>query len=131
MTGSGSRPSFRTLSAYADPVSSPTIAADALLPIAAVSDLLDIPIPTIRSWERRYGFPTPPRTQGKHRRYTLVEADQLRMLRDEIARGHSTREAVDLVRAATTVAGPRHELFDCFLQNAMRLDPDRVKRSTQ
>ena len=63
---------------------------EARLTIATVSDLLDIPIPTIRSWERRYGFPTPARTQGKHRRYSVAEADQLRLLRDEIARGHTS-----------------------------------------
>ena len=100
-----------------------TVSDDAQLPIAAISELLDIPIPTIRSWERRYGFPAPPRTTGQHRRYTLVEADQLRMLRDEIARGHATREAVELVRRATAATGPRHELLDRFLQQAMRLDP--------
>ena len=96
---------------------------DARLTIAAVSELLDVPIPTIRSWERRYGFPSPARTQGKHRRYSVVEADQLRMLRDEIARGHATREAVEVVRKATTSAGPRHELLDRFLRFAMKLDP--------
>jgi MerR family transcriptional regulator, light-induced transcriptional regulator len=100
-----------------------TVSDDAQLPIAAISELLDIPIPTIRSWERRYGFPAPPRTTGQHRRYTLVEADQLRMLRDEIARGHTPREAVELVRRATAATGPRHELLDRFLQQAMRLDP--------
>src|SRR5687768_7826823 len=67
---------------------------DAQLTIAAISELLDLPIPTIRSWGRRYGFPAPARTEGKHRRYGVAEADQLRMLRDEIARGHATREAV-------------------------------------
>ena len=36
--------------------------------IAQVSALLGIPVPTIRSWERRYGFPTPSRTRGRHRR---------------------------------------------------------------
>jgi methanogenic corrinoid protein MtbC1 len=105
------------------------IADDARLTIAAVSELLDVPIPTIRSWERRYGFPTPARTQGKHRRYSLAEADQLRMLRDEIARGHATRDAVDVVRKATVSAGPRHELLDRFLRAAMRLDPAALRET--
>jgi len=102
---------------------------DARLTIAAVSELLDIPIPTIRSWERRYGFPVPARTQGKHRRYSVAEADQLRMLRDEIARGHPTREAVDVVRKATTSAGPRHELLERFLRYAMKLDPAGLREA--
>ncbi|HSL10130.1 MAG TPA: B12-binding domain-containing protein [Actinomycetota bacterium] len=102
---------------------------DTRLTIAAVSELLDIPIPTIRSWERRYGFPAPARTQGKHRRYSVGEADQLRMLRDEIARGHATREAVDIVRRSTASAGPRHELLDRFLRSAMKLDPAALRQT--
>ena len=102
---------------------------DARLTIAAVSELLDIPIPTIRSWERRYGFPVPARTQGKHRRYSVAETDQLRLLRDEIARGHPTREAVDVVRKATTSAGPRHELLERFLRYAMKLDPAGLRET--
>ena len=92
-------------------------------PIAAVSSLLGIPVPTIRSWERRYGFPVPSRTPGKHRRYTVEEIDQLRMMRDEITRGHSASEAVDIVRRFTTEVRPRAELLERLLEAAMRLDP--------
>lgn len=99
------------------------------LPIAAVSSLLGIPVPTIRSWERRYGFPTPARTQGKHRRYSVDEIDQLRKLRDEITRGHSAREAVDIVRREAEGGRPRTELFDRFLQAAMRLDPVALREA--
>jgi DNA-binding transcriptional MerR regulator len=101
------------------------------LAIAAVSELLEVPIPTIRSWERRYGFPTPVRTRGKHRRYSIAEADQLRMLRDEIARGHPTKEAVELVRRASQQTVPRHELFERFLRLAMRMDPTGLRETLQ
>jgi DNA-binding transcriptional MerR regulator len=101
----------------------PDIDEDANMPIAQVSALLDVPVPTIRSWERRYGFPTPDRTQGRHRRYSVAEADQLRMLRDEIARGHQTKDAVEIVRRATAEVGPRPVLLERFLGAAMRLDP--------
>ena len=96
--------------------------------IAAVSSLLGIPVPTIRSWERRYGFPVPSRTQGKHRRYSVDEIDQLRMMRDEITRGHSASEAVDIVRRYSTEDRPRAELLDRFLDAAMRLDPVEAAR---
>jgi DNA-binding transcriptional MerR regulator len=99
------------------------------LPIASVSSLLGIPIPTIRSWERRYGFPVPSRTPGKHRRYSVGEIDQLRMVRDEITRGHSAREAVDIVRRTTTEARPRIALFDRFLEASMRLDPAGLREA--
>jgi DNA-binding transcriptional MerR regulator len=97
--------------------------------IAAVSSLLGIPVPTIRSWERRYGFPVPSRTQGKHRRYSVDEIDQLRMMRDEITRGHSASEAVDIVRRYSTEDRPRAELLDRFLEAAMRLDPVKLRET--
>lgn len=97
------------------------------LQIAAVSSLLGIPIPTIRSWERRYGFPVPSRTPGKHRRYSLDEVDQLRQVRDEITRGHSAREAVDIVRRAEAGGRPRIELLDRFLEASMQLDPAKLR----
>ena len=99
------------------------------LPIAAVSSLLGIPVPTIRSWERRYGFPTPARTQGQHRRYSVDEIDELRKLRDEITRGHSAREAVDIVRHEAEGGRPRTELFDRFLKAAMQLDPAGLREA--
>ena len=97
--------------------------------IAAVSSLLGIPVPTIRSWERRYGFPVPSRTQGKHRRYSVDEIDQLRMMRDEITRGHSASEAVGIVRRSATEVRPRAELLDRFLEAAMRLDPAKLRET--
>ena len=97
--------------------------------IAAVSSLLGIPVPTIRSWERRYGFPVPSRTRGKHRRYSVDEVDQLRMMRDEITRGHSASEAVDIVRRYATEDRPRAELLDRFLEASMKLDPSKIRES--
>jgi DNA-binding transcriptional MerR regulator len=99
------------------------------LPIAAVSSLLGIPVPTIRSWERRYGFPAPARTRGQHRRYSVEEIDQLRKLRDEITRGHSAREAVEIVRHEAEGGRPRTELLDRFLASAMRLDPAALRET--
>ena len=97
------------------------------LPIASVSSLLGIPIPTIRSWERRYGFPVPSRTQGQHRRYSVDEVDQLRRVRDEITRGHNARQAVDVVRRSATEGRPRTELLDRFLVASMHLDPSQLR----
>lgn len=99
------------------------------LPIAAVSSLLGIPVPTIRSWERRYGFPLPQRTKGKHRRYSIDEVDQLRTVRDEITRGHSAHDAVEIVRRATAEGRPRAALLDRFLEAAMRLDPAGLREA--
>ena len=100
------------------------------LTISTVSAQLGIPIPTIRSWERRYGFPAPARTGGQHRRYSPDEAELLRMLRDEITRGHRASDAVALVRGRG-VAGeaPRPGLLDALVDAAMRLDPTALRRT--
>ncbi|HEX8099799.1 MAG TPA: MerR family transcriptional regulator [Actinomycetota bacterium] len=63
--------------------------------IGEVSALLGIPVPTLRSWERRYGAPRPARTEGGHRRYTEAEVEQLRRIRDGINPGG--RRASDVV----------------------------------
>jgi DNA-binding transcriptional MerR regulator len=96
------------------------------VPIASVSKTLDIPVPTIRSWERRYGFPSPTRTDGRHRRYTTQEIGQLRDLRNLIARGHSAREAVARLSAAGAPIGDG-ELLDTVVDSAMRLDSDGIR----
>lgn len=97
------------------------------LTISAVSSNLGIPVPTIRSWERRYDFPAPGRTRGKHRRYTRREVDLLRQLRDEITRGHPARLAVELIRSRGTAGVPRTRYLDDFLGSAMRLDPGGLR----
>jgi MerR family transcriptional regulator, light-induced transcriptional regulator len=96
------------------------------VPIATVSATLDIPVPTIRSWERRYGFPAPPRTEGRHRRYTDTEIAQLRDLRDLITRGHAAREAVTRLTAEAGDPAGR-ELADTLVEAAMSLDVDGIR----
>ena len=98
------------------------------VPIASVSRSLDIPVPTIRSWERRYGFPAPHRTGGRHRRYTPREVEQLRNLRDLITRGHSAREAVARLQASPTGSGGE-DLVSEMIDAAMRLDSDAVRKA--
>ena len=44
----------------------------------AAAEVLGVSPNTLRSWERRYGFPTPKRTPGNHRNYELVELQTLR-----------------------------------------------------
>jgi DNA-binding transcriptional MerR regulator len=96
------------------------------VPIASVSSSLDIPVPTIRSWERRYGFPAPARTGGRHRRYTEREIDQLRELRDLITRGHSAKEAVARLTAEPQTNGARDLVVE-VVDAAMRLDSDVIR----
>jgi DNA-binding transcriptional MerR regulator len=85
--------------------------------------MLGIPVPTIRSWERRYGFPAPARTGGRHRRYGAHEVAALREVRDRITRGERAGHAIRSVQAE----GPRDErptdpALDAFGTAAATLD---------
>ena len=50
---------------------------------------------TLRSWERRYGFPRPRRTPGGHRQYALGEVESLRAT---LAETHNVSSAIALAR---------------------------------
>ena len=97
--------------------------------IAEASRLLGVPVPTIRSWERRYSFPSPARTDGKHRRYSLDEVKSLRAVRDEITRGSRAREAVAIVRSGLSASSVRNEFLERFTKASVGLDTDEVRRA--
>jgi hypothetical protein len=44
----------------------------------AAAELLGVSASTLRSWERRLGYPQPRRTNGNHRQYDLEELESLR-----------------------------------------------------
>src|SRR3954454_10888677 len=45
---------------------------------SAAADLLGVSPSTLRSWERRLGYPRPQRTPGNHRQYDLTEVESLK-----------------------------------------------------
>ena len=45
--------------------------------ISEVAETLNVSVPTLRSWERRYGVICPARTAGSHRRYSDEDVDRL------------------------------------------------------
>ena len=61
----------------------------------AAAEVLGVSPNTLRSWERRYGFPEPKRTVGNHRNYDLVE---LQTLRDSLAQTGNISSAIALAR---------------------------------
>lgn len=95
--------------------------------ISAVSALLDIPVPTIRSWELRYGVPTPARTGGKHRRYSMAEIRELRTMRDEIAKGRRAADAAKTIKDLAVGEQPGGDLVAAILEAALGFDSDTVR----
>jgi len=97
------------------------------LTIQQASELLQVPAPTLRSWERRYGVPLADRSTGGHRRYAPIQLDQLRRMRDLIAAGRRAVEAAALVKAGhATTPGP---LVQAFLEAARELAPGSIART--
>jgi len=68
--------------------------------IGIVSKLTNIHGATVRSWERRYGFPQPTRTSAGHRLYSQEDIIRLEWVKAHIAEGMPVRAAIDALRAA-------------------------------
>lgn len=65
-----------------------------LLSIGALSAATGIPVDTIRTWERRYGFPVAQRKPSGHRVYALSTVPRLQRIAQAIARGHRAAEVL-------------------------------------
>src|ERR1700741_2618892 len=61
----------------------------------AAAVMLGVSPNTLRSWERRYGFPKPLRSAGGHRQYSLTEIESLRLT---LAETHNVSSAISLAR---------------------------------
>src|SRR5439155_11199896 len=57
--------------------------------------LLNVSPNTLRAWERRFGFPKPKRSQGRHRLFTHGE---VAALRDALQEGLSISSAISRAR---------------------------------
>lgn len=69
-------------------------ATEGLLSIGALSAATGIPVETIRSWERRYGFPAADRKPSGHRVYSLTTVPRLRRIAEAMRRGHRAAEVL-------------------------------------
>ena len=61
----------------------------------AAAALLGVSPNTLRSWESRFGYPRPSRTEGGHRQFDLAEIEALRQAHAET---HDIASAISLVR---------------------------------
>jgi DNA-binding transcriptional MerR regulator len=61
----------------------------------AAAVMLGVSPNTLRSWERRYGFPRPHRTPGGHRQFVLPEIESLK---SALAETHNVSSAISLAR---------------------------------
>jgi methanogenic corrinoid protein MtbC1 len=101
--------------------------AEERTPIAEAARLLGVPMPTLRSWESRYGIPGSQRSLGRHRSYSAEDLHALRMLRDEIGRGQRASLAAQTVRAMLGAGGPARDSVDAVLRASSDGDADGVR----
>jgi MerR family transcriptional regulator, light-induced transcriptional regulator len=61
----------------------------------AAAAMLGVSPNTLRSWERRFGYPMPQRTEGGHRQFQLTEIESLRQAFEET---HNISSAISIAR---------------------------------
>jgi DNA-binding transcriptional MerR regulator len=77
----------------------------------AAAELLGVSPNTLRSWERRFGYPKPRRTPGGHRQYDLVE---LEALRRALLETHNISSAIEVARQRGEGPSSPTRLLDAF-----------------
>ena len=77
----------------------------------AAAELLGVSPNTLRSWERRFGYPSPRRTAGGHRQYDLSE---LEALRRALLETHNISSAIQVARQRGEGPSSAARLVDAF-----------------
>jgi MerR family transcriptional regulator, light-induced transcriptional regulator len=77
----------------------------------AAAELLGVSPNTLRSWERRFGYPRPRRTAGGHRQYDLAE---LEALRRALLETHNISSAIQVARQRGEGPSSAARLVDAF-----------------
>lgn len=67
--------------------------------VKAITRQTGVAAATLRAWERRYGVPSPPRTDSGYRLYSARDVAIIRWLRAQIEGGMSISQAVHLLRS--------------------------------
>lgn len=71
----------------------------------AAAELLGVSANTLRSWERRFGYPEPERSEGNHRQYNLIELQTLREALNETGNIGSAIEVARQRQSAPAAEG--------------------------
>jgi MerR family transcriptional regulator, light-induced transcriptional regulator len=78
----------------------------------AAAAMLGVSTNTLRSWERRFGYPMPRRTEGGHRQFELTEIEALRQALGET---HNISSAVSIARERGEGMASPERLRDALL----------------
>jgi MerR family transcriptional regulator, light-induced transcriptional regulator len=108
----------KSLVAQADP--------DARYRVTAVQVMTGVPASTLRSWERRYGWPQPARTASDQRLYSDRDVAVVRFLQRRRAEGMSMAQATGLLDRAGEVVQQDPETVLPGLVTALRAFDERA-----
>lgn len=119
---------------------------EATLNIGALSMATGVPVETIRTWERRYGFPDSQRNDAGHRIYDLETIEHLRLITSILACGYrpsqlegcSTEELQELLVRTTgeelesreeASKGPAcRKWLECWIDSVRSLERKRLEK---
>ena len=93
--------------------------------VGAVAVRLEVPIATLRSWNRRYGVGPPRHLPGQHRLYSETDIAVMRHMRDLIGQGANPGTAA--LSAMATVAQGRTDP-EVLMAAVFNLDTARAAR---
>lgn len=74
--------------------------------IGQLAELTGVDATVLRTWEARYGVPSPDRTEGGQRRYAHGEVGRVKAMRSLVDSGYRASEAARMVRATLTPEVP-------------------------
>lgn len=97
---------------------------DAVYNTRAIVQRTGVPADTLRAWERRYGVPNPPRTQGNQRLYSDRDVAIILWLRDQTQQGLSISQAVSMLNVDMPSDQPPS--FDESIQSKMSTTAESV-----
>lgn len=106
------------------------------LSIGALSTATGIPVETLRTWERRYGFPRSERNVSGHRIYPASAVEHLRQVSHALARGYrpshlgrlSAPEIAQLLeRTGAATQSPSQPWLETWMEAIFKLDRRRFE----
>ena len=83
--------------------------------IKRVSEMVGVPVATLRAWQRRYGVVNPGRSNSGYRLYGARDIAVLRRMQSLVASGWSPKEAAAAVSGETD--------FETDPRNVRRIEP--------
>ena len=110
---------------------------DPVFNVKAIAHQTGVAAATLRAWERRYGVPTPPRTDSGYRLYSARDVAMVRWLKSQIENGMSISQAVQLLKAVESQSSngadvPALKTIQSALPSSLqRLHDDIVKAAIE